>query len=283
MGQIRYIKADKWRLKKPPLQYVDIFGLHDVYDKVAFRRNLILQGPPGAGKSLSVAAWCQKRDLPYIPFDCSVDIKRAQLYGARTIERNSSPFVLGSLVTAIAVANECGSAVLALEEIAALRPEQQKALNGLTDFRRSIALPEAETVFALKPGADLWVVGTMNEYGTAGSFSLNPDLMSRFGIIMLGYPTPAQEKAVLADRFAKTFVADQPLVDQILLLAEHTRQGTTEYCIGTRDVVQFLEDVANGTVPLALSLLLGKFVGSGDNDAVRKWMDSIFVEKPLFG
>jgi len=269
----RYIKAEKWNVPEP-LQYLDVFGLHKLYDAIAFKANLILAGPPGIGKTLSVASWCQKHAVPLIPFDCSEDVRRAQLYGARTIEDGSSPFLLGAIPTAIEVANDVGMAVLNLEEINALKPANQKGLNSITDFRRALALQEAEEVYRLKKNSKLWIVGTMNFAVYGGVYALNNDLRSRFRIYPLRYPTAENEKKIVVEVLG-TDGAGAPYIDKVILLAHQTRQEALEYQLATRDVVQIIQDIGNAGLETAMRLALGKFDGS-DQQTFASWVTSIF-------
>ena len=110
MIQIERLQASDY-YADPDLVFVDVFDLHDLYDRLAFKSNLILVGPKGIGKTLSVASWCGKQDIPIITFDCSEDVRRAQLLGTFFLrDQNSSPFVLGPLTTVFELAYYWGLA-----------------------------------------------------------------------------------------------------------------------------------------------------------------------------
>ena len=91
------------------LTFVDTAGLHALFDKIACEANLLLVGPKGIAKTLSVAAWAGKHHHPIVTFDCSEDVRRAQLIGMFTLRGDESPFILGPIPTAIEIANEVGS------------------------------------------------------------------------------------------------------------------------------------------------------------------------------
>ncbi len=244
-----YILKTEW-------QYADVYDLHPLYEKLAFHSNMIVSGPKGIGKSLSIASYAGKRGYPTITFDCSEDIRRSHLIGTFVLRGQETPFVLGPLTTAIEVANEAGACVLILEEINACTPSTQKILNALTDWRRAIEVPEAEHIFRLKPEAKLWVTGTMNAAVYGGVHAVNEDLKSRFRMLALDYPEAAQERTIV-DLLLPGI--DKKLIDRVLTLAVETRQAAWDYALSTRDVVQILEDAQRVGIELALHLVLGKF------------------------
>jgi len=189
---------------------------------------------------------------------------------------NETPFVLGPLTTAVEVANEAGRCLLVLEELNGLTPQMQKVLNPLLDFRRRMEVPECGRVFELRPGAQLWVTGTMNSSAYGGVYALNEDLKSRFRMLALDYPEPEAERAIVASHFQGDL--DEPLLAKVLLLAQETRQKALDYALSPRDVVQVLEDARAVGLQRALRLVLGKFEGA-DAETVRQRIHSIFHVK----
>jgi MoxR-like ATPase len=253
--------------------YVDTNRLHDLYDPLAYKANLILVGPKGIGKSLSVASWASKHAVPTITFDCSEDVRRSHIIGMHVLRGDSTPFVLGPLTSAYEIANEVGKCVLIFEEVNALTPQMQKLLNSSTDFRRKIEVPECGRIFQLKEGAQLWIVGTMNTTVYGGVYALNEDLKSRFRLIALDYPAPKEEKAVVLEVIGGRVQPD--LIDKVLIMAHETRQKAVEYALSSRDVVQVLEDIAAVGLDKGLWVALGKFEGD-DRATMRERMKSIF-------
>ncbi len=260
-------------MPKKDLKYVDVLNLHPLYDGLAFRGACVMIGPKGIGKTLSIQAWAADHDCPIITFDCSEDVRRAHLLGMQVLRGDHSPFILGPLTTAFEVANEVGQCILAFEEINALTPQMQKALNAVTDWRKEIVVPECKRVFKLEGGAKMWFTGTMNTAVYGGVYELNEDLKSRMRLIKLDYPLPKQEKEILALQLNGS--VDNKIVDSVILLAHETRMKAMEYALSTRDVVQILEDVEHLNLKQALRIVLGKFDGS-DASTVRERMVSIF-------
>lgn len=264
---------------KQGLKYIDVFGLHNLYEGLAFRSNLVVVGPKGVAKTLSFQSYADKVKSHIVTFDCSEDVRRMHLIGYYIQRGDQTPFILGPLTTAFEVANETGQCILVLEEINALSPQMQKVLNPLADFRRRIEVPECQKVFKLKDGAKLWFVGTMNTAVYGGVYSLNEDLKSRFRLLALDYPSPTQEKAILAgvmdpELFKK--LESEKLIEAVMRLALETRQKSLEYALSPRDVQQIIEDIALVGLKKALRVLIGKFDGE-DRDTVKKRIESIFA------
>jgi MoxR-like ATPase len=243
----------------PNLVFVDTNDLHNLYDKLAFLSNLILVGPKGIGKTLSIASWCGAQNVPLITYDCSEDVRRSNMLGTFFLrDATSSPFILGPLTTAFEIANEAGRAVLVLEEINSLTPQMQKVLNAVADFRKSILVPEAGKVFKLEGNAELWITGTMNTTVYGGVYQLNEDLKSRFRMVPLDYPsTPDLRRIVTAA--AAALPKDKKVLDGVLTLATETQTKALEYRLSPRDVVQILEDITRVGLEMALRITTGKF------------------------
>jgi MoxR-like ATPase len=243
----------------PDLVFVDTNGLHQLFDKIAFKSNIILVGPKGIAKTLAIASWAGKNEVPLITCDCSEDMRRPHLIGMLTLRGDESPFMLGPIPTAIEIANEVGQCILGFEEVNALSPQMQKTLNPIGDFRRRVDVPECKRVFRLDPGARLWVVGSMNTQVYGGVYALNEDLKSRFRMLPIDYPATGAEKNIL-----KTVVPDveKKLLDGVRSLVHETRQRAMAYALSTRDAVQILEDAQTCGIEDALRLASGKFEGA---------------------
>lgn len=255
------------------LVYEDTLKLHPLFDQIAFHANLILVGPKGVAKTLSIAAWAGANQHPIVTFDCSEDIRRAHLLGMFTLRGDETPFVLGPLTTAIEVANDVGECILCLEEVNALTPSVQKMLNAIGDYRRRIEVPECQRVFELDPKARLWVCGTMNTSVYGGVYELNEDLKSRFRMLPVSYPSKGDETRILKSVVGNGVKAET--IRDVLTLAHETRQKSLAYSLSPRDTVQILEDVGHCGMEGALRLASGKFEGQ-DRDFFLTRVTSVF-------
>ncbi len=252
--------------------YIDVLGLIPIYDRLAFRNNLLLKGPKGVGKSLSYMAWAATNKIPVVSVECSEDVKKYDLMGSPFIIGDETVFLLGGIPTAIEIANEVGKCMLAFEEINSLTPQVQKMLNAVADFRQAVSLPAIGKVYRLREGAQIWITASMNPSVYGGTYDLNEDLKSRFEEIEVTYPKDVQEKSIL--RQVGTTMHDD-LMQALLMLAKETRSGAVGYPLSTRDLVRISHNIQAVGLDTTLQMLMGKFEND-DKDIILKRLDSIF-------
>jgi MoxR-like ATPase len=284
-------------LLRPPVQdfihespaYADTHGLVDLYNRVAYKHNLLVKGPKGGGKSLSVTHFAAGTSTPQIYLNCSEDTKDKHMVGNFVIRPGStagsieSPWVLGALCMAIDVANEYGRCILTLEEINALTPQVQKQLNSLLDFRKSVVVNQLARSFSLREGAFLWVVATMNPSVYGGTYELNEDLRSRWVEVEVDYPDKRQERRIVDTNVPYDgFILDPALdkdqnkkkwdemVDQCIKLANETRGSSTQYALSSRDVVSLVKLIKDVGLEQALQLMVCKFEGDDRKTVIAR-------------
>ncbi len=275
----RLATEDAYITEPPP--YVDIFKLHEFYQRVAFEQNLLLKGPKGDGKTLSVLAYAAMHKLPIVVQECSEDTKKHDLQGSQSLIGDETIYVLGAIPAAIDIANEVGWCILLFEELNALTPQVQKQLNAVTDFRKMSSLPHIGKTYTLRKDAYIWVVGTMNPSVYGGTYDLNEDLKSRFVELDLTYPEHAQELQII--RAACPNVLSEPQLKQLLTLAHESRQPSVTYALSTRDLVSLVKLVVKVGLDIALQTVVCKFEGE-DRAVIIKRIKSIFpgAEKKQF-
>jgi midasin (ATPase involved in ribosome maturation) len=252
--------------------YIDVLGLIPIYDRLAFKNNLLLKGPKGVGKSLSYIAWAAHKKVPMVSVECSEDVKKYDLMGSPFIVGNETIFLLGGVPTAIEIANEVGRCILAFEEINSLTPQVQKMLNAVSDFRQAVSLPAIGKVYRLREGAEIWIVASMNPSVYGGTYDLNEDLKSRFEEIEVTYPRDHQERAILKQ--VGSAIQDE-LLNAFLMLAKETRSGGMGYPLSTRDLVRITHNINTVGIDITLQMLMGKFEHD-DKEVVLKRLGSIF-------
>lgn len=210
--------------------------LEGAVDKAA-----ILSGAAGIGKTFMIAKACQEKNVNLIQLDCNSDIKRFDVTGRFSFRGDTVTYITGVMATAIRIANKTGHACLVLEEINALRPNIQVALNSLTDFRKIVNIPDINVTFRLKKGAKLSVFATMNP-NYAGTYDLNQAVYSRFAEFKCDYPTEIVEREIIK-QFANNNVG-QKYINALVHLAKLTRKGVESasysYALSPRDLVSFV-------------------------------------------
>lgn len=277
MDGVRKMMAQDF-MQPADLKFVDVFKLQVKFQKMFDQKdppNLILSGPSGIAKSLAVRLFAAKTKTPLIVAQGSEDARRHHLIGMRVMEKDSTPFILGTMTNAIEVANEVGRAIYLVDEINAYTPQLQKLFNGLTeDFGRFVTVEELSRIYQVKDSAKFWVVGTMNTgTGYGGVFPLNHDLKRRFRIVPLTYPSKEDELKIIAANMDVSPSAS--LRDNVLNLAKMTRTGTMGYALSPSDVVHILQDVASEGLEEALRNVSGKFDGV-NRETFDKQVSSIF-------
>ena len=279
------VNPDDYFLSDVP-PYVETRNEYTVYDGMLnSKKPLLLRGPKGIGKTLSVSSWVSSRPkIPFIQYDCSEGTKESNLIGRSIIQKDqSTPFKLGIIPTAIELANKCHATVLCLEEVGSLPPAMQKLLNPLLDWRCGLYVEPLNKTFRLDKYSSLIVFATTNPSSTGGVFELNHDLKSRFAIWNWDYPS-MQDEAKLVNSYG---IPDE-FVDGILRLASETRalekKGNLDYGISTRDISDAFDlyrtyDKISGinTVQLVLELkILGNYDSEDHLNTVKSRIESIF-------
>jgi len=77
---IRRMPADSFFHQEVP--YVDSTGLLSFLRESSFQSHLLLVGPTGLAKTLSVYAWAQEQGYPVVEFSCSEEVRETHLIGS---------------------------------------------------------------------------------------------------------------------------------------------------------------------------------------------------------
>jgi MoxR-like ATPase len=267
--------------------YIDVHGVLDSCLRLICPEdgeapsNVLLNSAHGMGKSLLVANLAHAaakrigKPVPMIVLDCSEDTRDYHLRGgSRQMPDGSTAFVLGTFPAAIELANQAGLCILDAEEISALTPGAQKMFNAMTDWRRSVYIPEIGKKFSLSAGAQVVVVGTMNPSAYGGVFSLNADLRSRFNEFNMPTPDMKQEGKILKSVCPWASAGD---IEKACMLARETRTQATEYKVSTRDLEQLLRNMRRlGNPALVLGLLANKFEEGPERNVIVDRINAVY-------
>lgn len=268
--------------------FVDVFGLMPLFEREAFKENYLFKGPKGIGKTLAVTHKARQDKVPLVVIPCSEDTRKIDLFGSLMAINNETVFVLGGLPLAIEMANKHGRAIIVFEELNALTPQVQKSTNELLDFRQSVTIRQAQKTWRLKPGCEIWAVGTMNPSVYGGTYDINEDLKSRFEEMDFDYPAFEWEKKIIKEA-AGAPDGFGPIVDKLIAFASETRTGTIGYALSPRDLVRMLKSMIRLSAPSTkpepsaihteLQKTLLKFEGD-DKKTVHKSMIRCFPGLP---
>ena len=283
--KIHPIDFDQFMVKTP--RYVIQNNEYEMYDVLMEEGALplLLEGPAGVGKTLSIASWAEIKAIPIIQADCSENIQRNDLIGRFILQgKDRIEYELGILSTAIELANHSKRAVLVFEELNALTPGMQKVLNQLLDWRNHIFIPEINKTLKLKEDCTLFICATMNPSNYGGTHQLNEDLKSRFVVKHVDYPNGEREKEIV---FSTTGLSRE-IIENLIKLATETRlgaeKGELDYELSPRDLIlfgrlynAFVRRRDSNPLKSALELsVIGKFETKSQKETIRIRIQSIF-------
>lgn len=155
--------------------------------------NLRLVGDTGTAKTTLVHYLDEKYRWRLYEMSLNTDTSRWDLLASDVLEKGTTKVREG--VVALWIKDQKpGIKTLYLSEYNYAQPNVTTLLNQLTDFRRSIWIPELQTEF--KRSRDHYVVIDMNPYekaGYSGTFQTNIAQMRRFESLRLEYLGPLRE------------------------------------------------------------------------------------------
>lgn len=159
--------------------------------------NVVLDGPPGTGKSTLLRRVAARREAPFLLVEGNSELTPARLVGhfdpALVLSRgyHADVFVDGPLLTAMRQGG-----LLYIEE---LNRVPEETLNTLLTVmsEREIAVPRLGVVRA-EPG--FGVVAAMNPYDAVGTARVSSAIYDRTCRIAMGYQSAAAEEQIVAQR-----------------------------------------------------------------------------------
>jgi GTPase SAR1 family protein len=201
---------------------------------------ILLHGPPGTGKTLLAISLAKSYNASYYIIDGSPDLDRRDIEGNWELLKGDTKFNYGPLTLAIKDANENGISFIIINEINAIRENEQISLNSLLSEKHINLISKGFEKHELGPKSKLIILGTMNK-GVAGINKLQEAFEDRFIICPeINYPLKDKEIEIVT----KLSGCDNKIADIVVDTARQIRkQATQDFSItkifSTRLIVNF--------------------------------------------
>jgi MoxR-like ATPase len=184
-------------------------------------RHVLLEGPPGTGKSTLLRAVADEMHLGFAFVEGNAELTPARLIGhfdpSRVLAEGYAPdvFVDGPLVTALR-----DGALLYIEEINRI-PEETLNVLVTVMSEREIHIPRLGRVVA---AGDFRLVAAMNPFDAVGTARISSAVYDRVCRLAVGYQDSADEVEVVTRSAASAAVRDASWIGSIVTVVRRTRE-----------------------------------------------------------
>lgn len=160
---------------------------------------IYLTGPPGIGKTLLAQNLAKSNTIPYITMNCVSSMIDLDLLGSYVLKGSEMIWQDGPIPAIIRSANETGISLLIANELNALTPNAQLAMNPLMDHQAGVVLSINDNeVVEVEDGNHLFIIASMNK-DVRGINVLQEAFLDRAGpVIDLDYPDEKTESIIVS-------------------------------------------------------------------------------------
>ncbi len=201
---------------------------------------ILLHGPPGTGKTLLAISLAKLFKSTYYIIDGSPDLDRRDIEGNWELINGETMFNYGPLTMAIEDANKNGISFVIINEINAIRENEQISLNSLLSESHINLISKGFEKHDLDPESKLVIIGTMNK-GVLGINKMQEAFEDRFiSSPEITYPTKPKEVEITTEITG----CDKKLAEIVVDAARQIRkQAVQDYSLtkifSTRLIVNF--------------------------------------------
>lgn len=198
----------------------------------AYVGGLMILGPAGSGKSMSVVNACERLELRLTVIDCATTTDPQKWFGRREVDERGTRYEPSDLVLAV----QRGDVVL-LDDVSRIHPTIANPIFGWLDARQAVHLSDLNVMVEVHP--ETVFVATMNEGAQfGGTHRLDWAWRERFPFtIQRTFPPPVDEVKVLVSHTGCDEDGASNLVSLAGTARDMHRTGDLRFPLSTRTLV----------------------------------------------
>ena len=237
---------------------------------IAIRDNLsvLIMGESGVGKTSAIRFLANQTKNGLRRVNLNGGTTADELVGRLLINEKGTYWVDGVLTEAMR-----NGEWIVLDEINAALPEVLFVLQSVMDDDGYLVLAEKDDKEIVHKHKDFRIFATCNPPEYAGTKEMNKALLSRFTICINAEFPPADKELEIIENHLGNAISQSEMAIKLVGLANETRtakeNGTSDYAINTRDILNTLRLVAFMKPLEALSLAFANKLDTADNKALK--------------